>query len=84
MSGDPRLAEQAIAIIAESNADDGLVWGAAPSRGANVIATFSLAWVACCRIGRWSSRPAPIVRHLPRMRTVLGWFEPWLNSRKVC
>jgi hypothetical protein len=82
VSGDPRLAEQAIDAFGESNADGGLVWGSAPNRGENVIATFSFAWVGM--LSDWSLEqpdPAPIVRHLPRMRTVLGWFEPWLNSQ---
>jgi hypothetical protein len=82
VAGDARLAVQAIDAFAESNADGGLVWGAAPSRGANVIATFSFAWVGM--LSDWSLEqpdPAPIVRHLPRMRTVLAWFEPWLNAQ---
>ena len=81
VAGDPRLAEQAIDAFAESNADGGLVQGAAPSRGANVIATFSFAWVGM--LADWSlEQPdaAPIVRHLPRMRVVLDWFEPLLNT----
>jgi alpha-L-rhamnosidase len=78
VAGDARLAEQAIDAFAESNADGGLVQGAFPSRGANVIATFSLAWIGM--LADWSMEqpdPAPIVRHLPRLRTVLGWFEQW-------
>jgi len=81
VSGDPRLAVQAIDAFAESNADGGLVWGAAPSRGANVIATFSFAWVGM--LSDWyleQPDPAPVIRHLPRMRVILDWFEPLLNS----
>jgi alpha-L-rhamnosidase len=81
VAGDPRLALQAIEAFAASNADGGLVWGAAPSRSANVIATFSLAWVGM--LLDWHEQqpdPAPVVRHLPRMRMVLDWFEPFLNS----
>jgi alpha-L-rhamnosidase len=81
VAGDPRLAIQAIDAFADSNADGGLVWGAAPSRGANVIATFSFAWVGM--LYDWHQEQpdsAPIVRHLPRMRTALDWFEPLLNA----
>jgi hypothetical protein len=56
--------------------EGGLVQGAYPSRGNNVIATFSLAWVGM--LSDWSREqpdPTPIVRHLPRMRAVLAWFE---------
>ena len=45
VSGDARLARQAIDVFAESDVDGGLVQGAYPSRLPNVIATFSFAWV---------------------------------------
>jgi hypothetical protein len=81
VAGDSRLAEQAIDAFAQTDADGGLVWGAAPSRGANVIATFSFAWVGM--LADWALQqpdPDPIVRHLPRMRVVLDWFEPLRNE----
>ena len=80
VSGDPRLAAQAIDAFAESNADGGLEQGAFPSRSNNVIATFSLAWVGMLQ--DWSMlQPdhAVITRNLPRLRTVLQWFDPWLK-----
>ncbi len=82
VSGDPRLARQAIDAFAESDADGGLVQGAYPSRLPNVIATFSLAWVGM--LSDWSMQQldaALIRRHLPRVRRVLGWFEPLRNPR---
>jgi len=78
VSGDPRLAEQAIEAFAESEAEGGLQQGAYPSRSDNVIATFSLSWVGM--LADWSMQQpdrAVIVRNLPRMRTILKWFEPW-------
>lgn len=75
VSGDPRLAEQAIDAFAASNVDAGLMEGAYPTRGSNVIATFSLAWIGM--LDDWHMRqrdPAPITRNLPRMRQVLDWF----------
>lgn len=80
VGGDPRLAEQAIDVFAESDAEGGLQQGAYPSRSDNVIATFSLAWVGMLQ--DWSQQQpdkAVITRNLPRMRTVLKWFEPWLR-----
>lgn len=80
VSGDPRLAAQAIDAFAESNADGGLEQGAYPSRSNNVIATFSLAWVGM--LHDWSMQQPDktvITRNLPRMRTVLRWFAPWLR-----
>jgi len=78
VTGDPRLAEQAIDVFAESEAENGLEQGAYPSRSDNVIATFSLLWVGM--LSDWSMHQpdrAVILRHLPRMRTILKWFEPW-------
>ena len=80
VTGDPRLAEQAIDAFAESDTEGGLEQGAYPSRSDNVIATFSLAWVGM--LSDWSMQQpddAVIRRHLPRMRTILKWFVPWLR-----
>lgn len=76
VSGDPRLALQAIDAFAESNVEGGIMEGAYPSRGHNVITTFSLAWIAM--LHDWSlEQPdvTPLRRHLPRVREVLAWFE---------
>ncbi|AIT06208.1 hypothetical protein MC45_07180 [Sphingomonas taxi] len=78
VAGDPRLAEQAIDAYAGSNVDGGLMDGAYPQRTSNVIAPFSLIWVAM--LDDWRMRQpdtAPIVRHLDRMRQVIDWFQPW-------
>ena len=56
VSGDPRLAMQAIDAFAESDVDGGLMQGAFPSRNSNVIATFSFAWVGM--LADWSLRAA--------------------------
>jgi hypothetical protein len=80
VSGDPRLAEQAIDVFAESDTEGGLQQSAYPSRSDNVIATFSLAWIGM--LSDWhvqQPNTAVIVGHLPRMRTILNWFEPWLR-----
>jgi hypothetical protein len=76
VSGDARLAEQAIDAFAASNVERGLMEAAYPTRSTNVIATFPLLWVGMLDDWRMRQRdPAPIVRHLDRMRTVLDWFE---------
>ena len=82
VSGDPRLALQAIDAFAESNVEGGIMEGAYPSRGRNTITTFSLAWVAM--LHDWlleQPDPAPIRRHLPRVREVLAWFEKLRTPR---
>ncbi len=81
VSGDARLAEQAIDTFGESDADGGLVEGRYPAREPNVIATFSFAWVGM--LSDWALYQPDkrvIVRHLPRLRRVLGWFNQWLNA----
>ncbi|MBA2587301.1 MAG: hypothetical protein H0U98_01620 [Alphaproteobacteria bacterium] len=81
VTGDPRLARQAIEAFAESDVEGGLEQGAYPSRSDNVIATFSLAWVGM--LADWSMEQpdtALVVRNLPRMRTILKWFEPWRTA----
>jgi alpha-L-rhamnosidase len=81
VTGDARLAEQAIDTFAESNADGGLVEGRYPTREPNVIATFSFAWVGM--LNDWAQYQPDtrvIVRHLPRMRRVLDWFKQWRNA----
>ena len=78
VSGDPRLAEQAIDAFAGSDIDGGLMDGAYPERMRNVIAPFSLLWVGM--LDDWRMRqpdPAPVARNVARMRRVLDWFERW-------
>ena len=58
VSGDARLARQAIDAFAESDVDGGLMQGAYPSRLSNVIATFSFAWVGMLADWSLSSRTA--------------------------
>lgn len=78
VSGDPRLAEQAIDALADSDEDGGLMQSAYPSRGSAVIAPFALLWVGMLDDWRMHQPdPAPIVRHIARMRRILDWFEAW-------
>ncbi|MEO8018889.1 MAG: alpha-L-rhamnosidase C-terminal domain-containing protein [Pseudomonadota bacterium] len=82
VSGDARLARQAIDAFAESDVDGGLVEGRYPARGTNIIATFAFAWVGM--LADWyEEQPdfAFLLHHLPRMRRVLAWFEPLLNKQ---
>lgn len=78
VSGDPRLAEQAIDAFAGSDADGGLMQAAYPTRGNNVIAPFALLWIGM--LDDWRMRqvdPAPLKRNLERMRAVLAWFDKY-------
>lgn len=81
VSGDPRLAEQAIDAFAASNVDGGLIESAWPTRGHNVIAPFALLWVGMLDDWRMHQRdPAPIVRNIGRMRDILDWFEKYRGA----
>jgi alpha-L-rhamnosidase len=81
VGGDPRLARQAIDAFAESDVQGGLMQGAYPSRLDNVIATFSLAWVGMLHDWWLEQSDSSLVRgHLPRMRRVLAWFEPYVGT----
>ena len=78
VSGDARLARQAIEAFAGSDVDDGLVEGAWPSRGTNSIATFSPLWIGMLSDWRLEQPDvALIARYLPRMRRILRWFDAW-------
>jgi hypothetical protein len=81
VSGDARLARQAIDAFAGSDVDGGVMQGAWPSRLDNVIATFSLAWIGMLSDWLAEQPDAAIVRrHVPRMRRVLAWFERYRNA----
>jgi alpha-L-rhamnosidase len=76
MSGDARLGKQAIDAFASSNVEGGIMEGAYPSRGHNVITTFSLAWIGMLH-DWWREQPEAylVAAHLVRARQVLAWFD---------
>jgi hypothetical protein len=81
VSGDTRLARQAIDAFAENDQDDGLMAGSWPARSSATIATFAFAWVGM--LSDWSMEQpdtALLERHLPRLRRALQWFAPLRNS----
>lgn len=78
VSGDARLAEQAIEAFAGSDFDGGLMSAAYPVREPGTIATFPLLWIAMLDDWRMQQPdPAPIVRNIARMRRVLAWFDAY-------
>ncbi|MCR6659194.1 MAG: hypothetical protein NVV72_07555 [Asticcacaulis sp.] len=81
VSGDKRLAVNAIDAFGWSNTEGGLTEGAYPSRGHNPIAPFSLLWLGMMH-DYWMNQPntAVISRNLPRAREVLAWFRPYLHA----
>lgn len=78
VTGDARLAEQAIDAFASSHVEGGLMESAYPTRTNNTIAPFALLWVGMLDDWtRYQTDIAPVVRHLERMREVLDWFNTW-------
>jgi alpha-L-rhamnosidase len=75
MSGDDRLARQAIDAIDNSRIVDGITTSRYPSQLPQIIPTFSLMWVGMVRdFSMYRDDDAFVRSHLPGTRTVLDWF----------
>jgi alpha-L-rhamnosidase len=75
MSGDDRLARQAIDTIDNSRIVDGITTSRYPSQLPQIIPTFSLMWVGMVRdFSMYRDDDAFVSSHLPGTRTVLDWF----------
>jgi alpha-L-rhamnosidase len=80
MSGDSRLARQAITNIDASRMTDGLTQSRFPSGLPQVIPPFSLLWVNMLHDYWMYVDDEPLVREtLPHTRTVLDWFTARLR-----
>jgi hypothetical protein len=75
VSGDDRLARQAIDAIDDSRVPDGITQSRYPSALPQMISTFSLMWVGMVH-DFWMYRDDPefVRMHLAGTRTVLDWF----------
>lgn len=75
VSGDDRLARQAIDAIDWSRIPDGITASRYPSRLPQFIPTFSLLWVGMVHdFFTYRDDPEFVREHLPGTRTVLDWF----------
>lgn len=75
VSGDDRLAKQAILAIADSRLPDGLTQSRYPSNSVQVIPPFSLLWIGMVHdYWIYNSDPALIRKVLPVSRSVIQWF----------
>ena len=76
MSGDDRLARNAIELMADSRMPEGLTMSRYPSRMFQVIPTFSLAWIGMIRDHYMMYGDASVAeKHLWAMREILAWFQ---------
>lgn len=76
MTGDDRLAKNAIALLDASRLSDGLTQSRYPSRLPQVIPTFSLFWIGMMHDLWWYRGDNAFLRaYLPGMRGVLDWFR---------
>lgn len=75
MSGDDRLARQAIASLADSRLPEGLTQSSFPVHGVQVIPPFSLLWIGMMHdYWMYRSHPEFLQQFLPVSRSVLAWF----------
>ena len=76
LTGDDRLARQALAAFDESRIPAGLTQSRYPTSQPQIIPTFSLLWIGMLH-DYWMYRPdpSPVKEALPGTRTVLDWFS---------
>ncbi|QZY97700.1 alpha-L-rhamnosidase-related protein [Pantoea dispersa] len=81
ISGDTRLAKQAIDAFNASRLVNGLPLASWPQQGRNSIPPFALLWIGMLH-DYWMRYPDTEVlrRNLTGMRLVLDWYKPWLRA----
>ena len=78
VTGDDRLAKQAIQNFDDSRIPEGLTQSRYPTSQPQIIPTFSLLWIGMLH-DYWMYRPdpSPVKAALPGTRTVLTWFSQY-------
>jgi hypothetical protein len=78
LTGDDRLAKQALASFDVSRIPEGLTQSRYPTSQPQMIPTFSLIWIGMLH-DYWMYRPdvSEVKAHLPGTRTVLDWFSQY-------
>jgi alpha-L-rhamnosidase len=81
MTGDDRLAKNAIELLNESRIPEGITQSRYPSHLPQFIPPFSLFWIGMMHDLWWyRGDTAFLQQFLPGMRDVLGWFERRTSS----
>ncbi|WP_156367862.1 alpha-L-rhamnosidase C-terminal domain-containing protein [Brevundimonas sp. Leaf363] len=81
VSGDARLADQALRAFDQSRVVDGLPQAAWPSSTTNSIPPFALLWVGMLHDHWMMQADTRVVRDsLPGARAVLDWYAPYVGS----
>lgn len=81
VSGDPRLAVQALDAFNSSRQVSGLPQASWPQANNNVIPPFALLWIGMLH-DYWMRQPdtAPLTRNLEGVRSVLDWYAPYVRE----
>ena len=78
VTGDDRLAKQAIQSFDNSRIPEGLTQSRYPTSQPQIIPTFSLLWIGMLHdYWRYRPDPSPVKAALPGTRTVLTWFSQY-------
>jgi alpha-L-rhamnosidase len=78
VTGDDRLAKQAIRNFDDSRMPEGLTQSRYPTSQPQIIPTFSLLWIGMVHdYWRYRPDPLPVKAALPGTRTVLTWFSQY-------
>ena len=82
LSGDARLAVQAIDAFDASRSVDGLPQAAWPSNGKNSIPPFALLWIGMIH-DYWMNQPdlSVVQRNMAGARAVLDWYAPYVTEQ---
>lgn len=84
VSGDPRLAVQALDAFDSSRQLEGIPQSSWPARNKNAIPPFALLWIGSLH-DYWMRQPDTevLTRTLPGARAVLDWYAPYVRENGI-
>lgn len=84
VAGDDRIVRNAIEQFDDSRTSEGITYSRYPSHMPQFIPTYSLDWIGMV-YDYWQNRDNSgyVKKFLPGMRTVLSWYEGYLNDNNL-